>query len=132
LLFAAGRQRYAAPGASIGVHGAVTNGQDDDGAKIVDVVMARDLKAFGVPSSVIGELVVTPPADLYQLSPQDLTAMGVQPTHPEWKVATRGDTRGGDSWAVVVMPEPTQKGGLGHGESALPGQRRHLMALRAD
>jgi hypothetical protein len=126
LLFAAGRQRYAAPGVSIGVHGAVTNGRDDDGAKIVDVIMARDLKAFGVPSSVIGELVVTPPADLYQLSQQDLTAMGVQPAHSEWRVAMRG----GDSWAVVVMPEPPQKGGLGDGEPALPRQRRHLMALR--
>jgi hypothetical protein len=127
LLFAAGRQRYAAPEVTIGVHGAVTNGQDDDGAKIVDVIMARDLKAFGVPASVIGELVVTPPGDLYRLSPQDLTAMGVQPAHPEWKVATRG----GDSWARVVMPESDRQVGVGRGETALPaGQRRHLTSAR--
>jgi hypothetical protein len=78
LVFAAGETKFANYTAQIGVHGA----SDESGAETVQsgaatVSMARIAKELGVPSQIIGRMVVTPPSNMVWLSPQDLMSMGV-------------------------------------------------------
>lgn len=40
------------------------------------VTMAKVIKELGVPSGIIGKMVVTPPSEMVWLSPNDLRAMG--------------------------------------------------------
>ncbi len=77
LVFAAGETKFASYTAQIGVHGA----SDQTGAETVQsgaatVSMARIAKELGVPSAIIGRMVVTPPSEMVWLSPQDLQSMG--------------------------------------------------------
>src|SRR5579871_5779285 len=69
LIFAAGPEKNASYGAQIGVHGA----SDQDGQETVQsgaatVSMARVAKDLGVPSAIIGRMVVTPPDQMVWLS----------------------------------------------------------------
>jgi hypothetical protein len=78
LAFAAGDTRFVSYGAQIGVHGA----SDETGRETVQsgaatVSMARVAKELGVPSAIIGRMVVTPPSEMVWLNPQDLQSMGV-------------------------------------------------------
>jgi len=77
LVFAAGSTKFATYDARIGVHGA----SDEDGNESVQsgaatVSMARIAKELGVPSAIIGRMVVTPPNEMVWLAPQDLQSMG--------------------------------------------------------
>jgi hypothetical protein len=77
LIFAAGSTKFATYDAKIGVHGA----SDEDGSESVQsgaatVSMARIAKELGVPSAIIGRMVVTPPNEMVWLAPQDLQSMG--------------------------------------------------------
>lgn len=74
LIFAAGSTKYANYTAKIGVHGA----SDQAGEEVGDatVSMARVAKELGVPSAIIGRMVVTPPSDMVWLTPPDLQSMG--------------------------------------------------------
>lgn len=77
LLFAAGERKFANYTAQIGVHGAA----DQSGAETIQsnaatVSMAKVAKELGVPDSIIGRMVVTPPGDMVWLSPVDLQSMG--------------------------------------------------------
>jgi len=77
LIFAAGETKFANYTAQIGVHGA----SDEHGAETVQsgaatVSMARMAKELGVPSAIIGRMVVTPPSEMVWLSPVDLQSMG--------------------------------------------------------
>ncbi|WP_213737078.1 ATP-dependent Clp protease proteolytic subunit [Bradyrhizobium sp. dw_411] len=77
LVFAAGETKFANYTAQIGVHGA----SDENGAETVQsnaatVSMAKMAKELGVPSAIIGRMVVTPPSEMVWLSPADLQSMG--------------------------------------------------------
>jgi hypothetical protein len=77
LVFAAGSKRFAAYTAQVGVHGASDeNGKETPQSSVATVSMARIAKELGVPSSIIGEMVVTPPDQIAWLSPDDLRSMG--------------------------------------------------------
>lgn len=77
LAFAAGVEKYASYSSSIGVHGASdADGNDTDESKVATVGMAKAAKILGVPSEIIGKMVVTPPSEIIWLSPNDLRAMG--------------------------------------------------------
>lgn len=78
LLFAAGSTKFASYGAQIGVHGASDeNGRETVSSNAATVSMAKIAKELGVPSSIIGRMVVTPPNEMVWLSPQELQSMGV-------------------------------------------------------
>jgi len=77
IAFAAGADKFASYGASIGVHGASDkNGQETDGSNSATVAMAKIVKELGVPADIIGRMVVTPPDQMVWLSPNNLRAMG--------------------------------------------------------
>lgn len=76
LLFAAGEAKYANYTAQIGVHGASEKGAESSVSGTATISMARVAKDLGVPSSIIGRMVVTPPSDMVWLSPGDLQSMG--------------------------------------------------------
>jgi len=62
IAFAAGADKYASYGASIGVHGASEkNGQETEGSNSATVAMAKIVKELGVPADIIGRMVVTTP-----------------------------------------------------------------------
>ena len=78
LVFAAGDRKFVDPGAQIGVHKA----SDKDGSETVlsgaaTVSMAGFAKDLGVPSAIIGRMVMTPPKQIVWLNSQDLQSMGV-------------------------------------------------------
>jgi hypothetical protein len=95
LVFAAGSEKNASYGAQIGVHGASDrDGQETVQSGAATVSMARVAKELGVPSAIIGRMVVTPPEQMVWLSPQELQSMGVvmigkpsQTTAPDAPVA---------------------------------------------
>jgi len=75
LMFAASPTKMIAPGAFIGVHSASIDDGETTLSQAVSVIMARDLRRYGVPANVIGQLITTNPDDMYQLSATDLQAM---------------------------------------------------------
>ena len=79
IIFAAGSERFAHYTALIGVHGASDeNGRETVQSGAATVSMARIVKELGVPPSVIGKMVVTPPDQVVWLSVDDLRAMDVK------------------------------------------------------
>jgi hypothetical protein len=81
IVFAAGNPKHANYNASVGVHGA----SDEGGRETVEagaatVSMARLIKDLGVPASIIGKMVVTPPDSIVWLTPDDLRSMGATMT----------------------------------------------------
>ena len=81
IVFAAGDPKYVSYNASVGVHGA----SDETGRETVEagaatVSMARVVKDLGVPPSIIGKMVVTPPDQIVWLTPEDLRSMGTTMT----------------------------------------------------
>jgi hypothetical protein len=79
LLFAAGREKLAQPGARIGVHSAsVTGGRESIGTLGVTTLMAREAAAYGVPPAITGRMVTTQPGDMAWLSEDELRLMGVR------------------------------------------------------
>jgi hypothetical protein len=64
IAFAAGADKYASYGASIGVHGASEkNGQETEGSNSATVAMAKIVKELRVPADIIGRMVVTAGTD---------------------------------------------------------------------
>jgi hypothetical protein len=81
IAFAAGAEKFASYGASVGVHGASDkNGQETDGSNSATVAMAKIVKELGVPADIIGRMVVTAPDQMVWLSPNNLRAMGTTMT----------------------------------------------------
>jgi hypothetical protein len=77
IVFAAGTEKYASFGASVGVHGASDkSGRETTSSNAATVLMARLVKDYGVPSAIIGRMVVTPPEEIVWLSPSELRSMG--------------------------------------------------------
>jgi hypothetical protein len=75
LMFAAAPHRLAAGDALIGVHGASDHGKDTDVAKEMTTIMARKAAELGVPSAIIGKMVVTSPSRVEWLTHEDLQSM---------------------------------------------------------
>jgi hypothetical protein len=77
LIFAAGNEKFVGYGASIGVHGASDKyGRITPRAAAATVSMARMVREFGVPPSIVEKLVVTGPDDIVWLNIDDLRSMG--------------------------------------------------------
>lgn len=77
LVFAAGSEKFVSYTASVGVHGASDeNGQETAQSSAATISMARIAQELGVPPSIIGKMVVTPPDEIVWLTPDDLRSMG--------------------------------------------------------
>ena len=77
IVFAAGNEKYAHYSAWIGVHGASdSQGNETIQSNAATVTMAKVVKELGVPASIIGKMVVTPPDQMVWLTIDDLKAMG--------------------------------------------------------
>jgi ATP-dependent protease ClpP protease subunit len=76
VIFAAGHEKFAHYTAQIGVHGASgEDGRETTQSNAATVGMARILREFGVPASIIGKMVVTPPEQMVWLTIDDLRSM---------------------------------------------------------
>lgn len=109
MLFAAGKERHAEPGARIGVHSAVNQryGETKD-AKSTTIDMARFLSELDVPSSIIGKIVTTKPDQITWLTAEDLRAMkvhGAPPVVPTESYVERVAPKIPTPSGVVSVPE---------------------------
>jgi cell division septation protein DedD len=81
LIFAAGRPKFADPGARVGVHSArELTGVETDKSATATVAMARILQSYGVPEQIVGKMVLALPEKMAWLSTIELRSMGVQIT----------------------------------------------------
>jgi hypothetical protein len=94
LVFAAGETKFANYTAKIGVHGASDQTVQSSAAT---VSMARVAKELGVPPSIIGRMVVTPPSEMVWLTPQDLQTMGTTMIGRPAQVAVQDSVSGSPS-----------------------------------
>lgn len=79
MLFAAGRDRVAEPGAMIGVHSAsVAGGNETMDTLGVTTLMAREAAQYGVPPAITGRMVTTAPGQMAWLTRSELEQMGVR------------------------------------------------------
>jgi hypothetical protein len=83
LIFFAAKERFMGRGCKIGVH-SVSNdrGKEDAESTRITVQMSRFLVGLGVPHSVIGKIVATPPAKITFLDNRDLAGLNVHRTNP--------------------------------------------------
>jgi hypothetical protein len=101
LIFFAAKERYLGRRSKIGVH-SVSNdrGKEDADSTRITVRMSRLLVGFGVPHSVIGKMVATPPARITFLDNRDLVGLNVHRTNPFRRNYNAANmSRGGDSAA---------------------------------
>jgi len=82
-IFFAAKERYLSRGCKIGVH-SVSNdrGKEDADSARSTIKMSRFLVELGVPHSVVGKLVATPPAKIAFLTNRDLAALNVHRSNP--------------------------------------------------
>ncbi len=82
-VFFAAKERYLARGCKIGVH-SVSNqrGKEDAETAHSTVMMSRLLAGLGVPHSIIGKVVATPPAKIAFLNNHELAGLNVRRTNP--------------------------------------------------
>jgi hypothetical protein len=87
LIFFAAKERYIGRRCKIGVH-SVSNqrGKEDGDSVRTTVQMSRLLVGLGVPPSVIGKLVATPPTKMTYLDNRDLVELNVHRTNPFRKI----------------------------------------------
>jgi len=79
LAFAAGEQKFAGEGALIGVHKASDKGgTETKQSATATALMAKFASELGVPSSIIRQMVATPPTQVVWLDQRDLHSMGVR------------------------------------------------------
>jgi hypothetical protein len=83
LIFFAAKERYIGRGCKIGVH-SVSNqhGKEDSETTRSTVMMSRLLARLGVPLSIIGKLVATPPAKITFLNNRELAELNVRRRNP--------------------------------------------------
>ena len=82
-IFLAAKERYMGRGCKIGVH-SVSNDrerEDADSARIT-IQLSRLLVGLGVPHSIIGKIVATPPAKITFLDNRDLAMLNVHRANP--------------------------------------------------
>lgn len=83
LIFFAGKERYLGRKCKIGVH-SVSNqrGKEDAETARSTVMMSRLLVGLGVPHSIIGKIVATPPAKIAFLNNHELAGLNVRRINP--------------------------------------------------
>jgi hypothetical protein len=83
LIFFAAKERYMGRGCKIGVH-SVSNdrGKEDADSARITLQLSRLLVGLGVPHSVVGKIVATPPAKITFLDNHDLAGLNVHRTNP--------------------------------------------------
>lgn len=87
LAFAAGEQKFASPGALIGVHKASDQGGVETKASgVATALMARLAKELGVPSPIVARMLATPPTQIAWLDARELHSMGVKTWGPNVQV----------------------------------------------
>jgi hypothetical protein len=90
IAFAAGAEKFVSRSAFVGVHGASDrNGNETTVSNAATVTMARAVRELGVPSAIIGKMVVTPPTEMVWLSENELRAMGTTMTGKPAQTATQ-------------------------------------------
>jgi hypothetical protein len=82
-IFFAAKERYIGRGCKIGVH-SVSNqrGKEDADTARSTVMMSRLLAGLGVPHSIIGKIVATPPAKIAFLNNRELAGLNVRRSNP--------------------------------------------------
>jgi hypothetical protein len=118
--FAAGTEKFASNNASVGVHGASEkDGSETPESSAATIAMARIAKELGVPATILGKMVVTPPTEMIWLSPNDLRAMGATMTG---KPAQTTPTTAGAAppAAAQQLPSPNSTSGLQANAGATP------------
>jgi hypothetical protein len=81
--FFAAKERYIGRRCKIGVHSVSNDRGTEDGDSVrTTVQMSRLLVGLGVPHSVIGKIVATPPAKITFLDNRDLAELNVHRTDP--------------------------------------------------
>jgi hypothetical protein len=82
-IFFAAKERFLGRGCKIGVH-SVSNdrGREDADSARVTLQVSRFLAGAGVPHSIIGKIVATPPASISFLDNRDLAGLNVQRSNP--------------------------------------------------
>ncbi len=79
LVLAASPLKIVAASAHVGVHSvSVASGRETIATEAVTTQIARDCAALGVPSEIIGHMIVTRPGAIYWLSPAELASMGAR------------------------------------------------------
>ena len=122
LLFAAASKKVVMPGASIGVHSASSDGSEDLQTMGMTTAFARDLKVYGVPPDILGDLVTTAPDQMNWLTIPQLEEMQVTFTTPEPDPAPRPSTGQAFASAAGVQPgQPEQPAPAQPAPAALPG-----------
>jgi hypothetical protein len=82
-IFFAAKERYIGPGCKIGVHSISNDRGKEDGDSVRTTVhMSRLLVGLGVPHSVVGKIIATPPAKMTFLDNRDLAGLNVRRTNP--------------------------------------------------
>ena len=82
-IFLAAKERYIGRGCKIGVHSVSNDRGKEDGDSIrTTVQMSRLLVGLGVPHSIIGKIVATPPDRITFLDNRDLARLNVHRTNP--------------------------------------------------
>ena len=127
-IFFAAKERYMGRRCKIGVH-SVSNdhGREDADSARVTLRMSRLLVGLGVPHSIIGKIVTTPPAKMTFLDNHDLAGLNVHRTNPFRKIYDAASiTRNREAGSVCdpgvkVATEPT--GHAAHKSCATPAAR---------
>lgn len=106
LIFFAARERYMDRKSKIGVHSVANDrGREDADSARVTIRMSRLLAGLGVPHSVIGKMVATPPARITFLDSHDLVGLNVHQANPFRRHDSAASmSRGGDTAATCGTP----------------------------
>ena len=82
-IFFAAKERFLGRGCKIGVHSVSSDrGREDADSARVTLQVSRFLAGAGVPHSIIGKIVATPPGSITYLDNRDLAGLNVQRSNP--------------------------------------------------
>jgi hypothetical protein len=106
MVFAAGSKKIVSTTARVGVHGASDeHGKETPQSSVATLSMARISKELGVPPSIIGKMVVTPPNEIVWLTPDDLRSMGATIIREQTRVSSGPSS---DPQLSSRFPQPNQ------------------------
>jgi len=107
LIYAAATIKTFSRGSFIGIHSVSDqNGDENPLSMAMTTGFARDLAGYGVPSAIIGKLVITEPGKMTWLSADELVAMGSQYIR-QGAIAAGEPTSASSSSANGRVPAPS-------------------------
>jgi hypothetical protein len=111
LIFLAAKERYIGRRCRMGVHSVSNDRGKEDGDSIrTTVQMSRLLVGIGVPHSIIGKIVATPPAKMTYLDNRDLAGLNVHRTNPFRNIYNAASVaRSQEAIAYFAIPALTLK-----------------------